>query len=86
MRSTPWPRRSPSATTGSRITVWFFGGWDFTPADADERRPGIVGYSKGVSMGGDLHTAPEGKAPSFLVAALKDPYSGNLDRIQIINA
>jgi hypothetical protein len=35
-------------------------------------------------MGGDLRPGPDGKAPSFLVAALKDPYSGNLDRIQII--
>jgi hypothetical protein len=77
-------RKEVYATTGSRITVYFFGGWDFTEADADERRPGVVGYSKGVSMGGDLYTAPEGKAPGFLVAALKDPYSGNLDRIQII--
>ena len=35
-------------------------------------------------MGGDLTTAPKGKSPTFLVASLKDPYSGNLDRIQII--
>jgi hypothetical protein len=77
-------RKEVYATTGPRITVWFFGGWDFTATDAQVRRPGISGYSKGVSMGGDLHTAPEGKSPTFLVAALKDPYSGNLDRIQII--
>lgn len=77
-------RKEVYATTGSRMMVWFFGGWDFVAADADERRPGIVGYSKGTSMGGDLYTAPDGKSPSFLVAALKDPYSGNLDRIQII--
>jgi hypothetical protein len=44
----------------------------------------MIGYSKGVSMGGDLSKAPKGKSPSFLVAALKDPYSGNLDRIQIV--
>jgi len=43
-----------------------------------------VGYTKGVAMGGDLKTAPAGKAPTFLVAALKDATSGNLDRIQII--
>jgi hypothetical protein len=46
--------------------------------------PAEVGYKKGVPMGGDLTAAPTGKAPSFLVAALKDSYSGNLDRIQIV--
>ena len=46
--------------------------------------PAGVGYSKGVPMGGDLTHAPNGKAPTFLVASLKDPMSGNLDRIQII--
>ena len=77
-------RKEVYATTGPRITVWFFGSWNFTAADARARRPGISGYAKGVSMGGDLRSAPKGKSPTFLVAALKDPYSGNLDRIQII--
>jgi hypothetical protein len=77
-------RREVYATTGPRITVWFFGGWDFEPADARARTPGLTGYEKGVSMGGDLRAAPDDKAPSFLVAALKDPYRGNLDRIQIV--
>ncbi|MEE8307099.1 MAG: DUF3604 domain-containing protein, partial [Gammaproteobacteria bacterium] len=72
------------ATTGSRMTVRFFGGWDFEAADANTRMPAEVGYKKGVPMGGDLTKAPKGKAPTFLVASLKDPYSGNLDRIQII--
>jgi hypothetical protein len=35
-------------------------------------------------MGGDLRKAPPGKRPSFLLAAMKDPYSGNLDRIQVV--
>jgi len=48
------------------------------------RLPAAVGYTKGVPMGGDLSPAPDGKAPTFLVAALKDSLSGNLDRIQII--
>ena len=48
------------------------------------RQPAEAGYAKGVPMGGDLQAAPQGKAPTFLVAALKDPLSGNLDRIQII--
>jgi hypothetical protein len=72
------------ATTGSRMLVRFFGGWNFTAQDAQDRLPAQAGYSKGVPMGGDLTRAPEGKAPSFLVAALRDPMSGNLDRIQVI--
>jgi hypothetical protein len=64
--------------------VRFFGGWEFTQEDAESRMPAGIGYAKGVPMGGDLRSASAGKAPSFLVAALKDPYSGNLDRIQII--
>jgi len=77
-------RKEVYATTGSRITVRFFGGWDFTPGDANSRLPAEVGYKKGVPMGGDLSKNTAGKAPSFLVAARSDPYSGNLDRIQII--
>ncbi|MEJ2534471.1 MAG: DUF3604 domain-containing protein [Gammaproteobacteria bacterium] len=78
-------RKEVYATTGTRIGVRFFGGWDFTPEDAQRRDPGMVGYGKGVPMGGDLPPATGGaKAPSFLVAALKDPLSGNLDRIQIV--
>jgi hypothetical protein len=77
-------RKEVYATTGSRMTVRFFGGWNFEPTDAQNRMPAAVGYEKGVPMGGDLRTAPSGKSPTFLVAALKDPLSGNLDRIQII--
>jgi hypothetical protein len=77
-------RKEVYATTGPRMTVRFFAGWDFEADDAQARTPGAIGYAKGVSMGGDLSAAHRGKAPSFLVAALKDPYSGNLDRIQIV--
>jgi hypothetical protein len=77
-------RKEVYSTTGPRMTVRFFGGWDFEPNDAKSRLPAEVGYGKGVPMGGDLTKGPKGKAPSFLVAALKDLYSGNLDRIQIV--
>jgi len=77
-------RKETYATTGPRITVRFFGGWQFTEEDANTRLPAGAGYAKGVPMGGDLTNAPQGKIPTFLVAAMKDPYSGNLDRIQII--
>ena len=77
-------RKETYATTGPRMMVRFFGGWDFDAADAQSRLPADVGYAKGVPMGGDLRSAPAGKAPTFLVAALKDPISGNLDRIQIV--
>ena len=78
-------RKEVYATTGSRMWVRFFGGWDFVEEDALNRLPAGIGYTKGVPMGGDLLDAPAGKsAPTFLVAALKDSYSGNLDRIQII--
>jgi hypothetical protein len=77
-------RKETYATTGSRMTVRFFGGWEFSDQDTKSRLPAGVGYAKGVPMGGDLRSAPAGKAPTFLVAAAKDPYSGNLDRIQIV--
>lgn len=76
-------RKETYATTGSRITVRFFGGWEFEAADAHSNTLAAIGYRKGVPMGGDLMPAA-GKAPAFLVAASKDPLSGNLDRIQIV--
>lgn len=77
-------RKEAYATTGPRIVVRFFGGWDFDAKDGQTRLPAEAGYAKGVPMGGDLRQAPAGKAPTFLVAAMKDPLSGNLDRIQVI--
>ncbi|MCY1746335.1 DUF3604 domain-containing protein [Ensifer sp. SL37] len=77
-------RKETYATTGPRMLVRFFGGWDFGPADAENRNPGALGYAKGVPMGADLTAAPDGKAPTFLVAALRDPIGANLDRYQII--
>jgi Protein of unknown function (DUF3604) len=77
-------RREAYATTGPRMIVRFFGGWDFDKADAQTRSPAVVGYTKGVPMGGDLSDAPAGKSPTFLLAALRDPIGANLDRIQIV--
>ena len=66
-------RKEVYATTGPRMIVRFFGGWDFNPADARTRNPAEVGYVKGVPMGGDLSNAPAGKAPSFLVGSSQRP-------------
>jgi len=77
-------RKETYATSGPRISVRFFGGFDFEPRDAQTRSPAEIGYAKGVPMGGDLNGAPQGKAPTFLVGALRDPIGGNLDRIQIV--
>jgi hypothetical protein len=77
-------RKEVYATTGPRMLVRFFGGWDFEAQDAHTRSPALAGYTKGVPMGGDLRHAPAGKTPTFLVAALKDPIGANLDRIQIV--
>jgi hypothetical protein len=77
-------RKETYATTGPRIMVRFFGGWEFTDDDLRSRVPAFQGYQKGVPMGGELAMAPKGKAPNFMVYALRDPIGANLDRIQII--
>jgi hypothetical protein len=78
-------RKEVYATTGSRIAVRFFGGWDFSQEDINNREPAFAGYARGVPMGGDLPPHQAGaKAPSFMVYALRDPIGGNLDRIQVI--
>lgn len=77
-------RKETYATTGPRIMVRFFGGWEYTDNDLRSRAPAFAGYEKGVPMGGDLRKNTEGKAPAFMVYALRDPIGANLDRIQII--
>ena len=78
-------RRETYATTGTRMAVRFFGGYDFEPSDANSRSPAVAGYMKGVPMGAELGPVPvAGKVPTFLVAALKDPIGANLDRYQIV--
>ncbi len=77
-------RREVYATSGSRILVRVFGGWNFTADEVERQDFADRGYRSGVPMGGDLTTAPRGKAPSFMVRALRDPDNANLDRLQII--
>jgi len=78
-------RKEVYGTTGPRIRVRFFGGWNYTAQDLRSRIPAVVGYGKGVPMGGDLRAKPKGtKGPNFMVYALRDPVGANLDRIQII--
>jgi len=78
-------RRETYATTGPRMRVRLFGGWDYVAQDALNRDFAVLGYAKGVPMGADLPPAPKGaKAPSFLVNAQRDPMGANLDRVQII--
>lgn len=76
-------RREIYGTTGPRMTVRFFGGWDFSARDlaGDWVR---AGYRRGVPMGGKLKLGAKGKRPSFIVSALKDPEGANLDRVQIV--
>ena len=77
-------RKEVYATTGNRLKVRVFGGWDFK--ETDMLRSDFVknGYNNGVPMGGDLTNGPKGKAPSFLVHSLRDVDGPNLDRVQII--
>ena len=77
-------RKEVYATTGPRMTVRFFGGWQFSADDAGSHNLPAIGYAGGVPMGGTLPPGGERQAPTFLVAAMKDPLSGNLDRIQIV--
>jgi hypothetical protein len=78
-------RRETYATTGSRMRVRMFGGWNFTLADLNNRQPAFAGYNKGVPMGGDLPAAGGMKqSPSIMVYAWRDPIGANLDRIQIV--
>jgi Protein of unknown function (DUF3604) len=76
-------RKEVFGTSGVRIKVRLFGGWDFG-RDSLKQADWVKGaYERGVPMGGEL-PAPKAKAPTFLVWAVKDPDDANLDRIQII--
>jgi hypothetical protein len=77
-------RREVYGTTGTRLVVRVFGGYDFIARDIERSDFAANGYAKGVPMGGDLKAAPAGKAPSFLVVARRDADGANLDRIQMV--
>jgi hypothetical protein len=78
-------KKETYATTGTRIVVRFFGGWEYGENDVYRPDAVSIGYAKGVPMGGDLEAKPAGaKTPVFMVGARKDAWSGNLDRIQIV--
>ena len=78
-------RKEAYATTGSRMGVRFFGGWEYTEQDLNSRQLAFAGYEKGVPMGGDLRAKPaSAPAPTFMVYALRDPIGANLERVQII--
>jgi hypothetical protein len=77
-------RKEVYGTTGPRIRVRFFGGWEYTAEDLNSRQLVFLGYKKGVPMGGDLHGGDTNGAPSFMVYALRDAIGANLDRIQVV--
>jgi hypothetical protein len=77
-------RKEVYATTGTRLVVRVFGGFDFTAKDLERSDFAEQGYERGVPMGGDLKAAPAGKAPSLLVRAMRDADGANLDRVQVI--
>ncbi len=77
-------RRETYGTTGPRMRVRFFGGWDYTDNDLRSRAPAFKGYEKGVPMGGDMRAADGKKAPNFMIYALRDPIGANLDRLQVV--
>lgn len=77
-------RRESWGTSGTRVKVRFFGSFDFSANLHTQKDMVKTAYDKGVPMGGDLHSAPAGKAPSFVVWAQRDANSAPLQRLQIV--
>lgn len=77
-------RKEVFATTGTRIRVRVFAGWDFEEEDLNRSDFAEYGYASGVPMGGDLTAAEDGKSLTMLIRALRDPDGANLDRLQVV--
>ena len=77
-------RKEVYGSTGTRITVRIFAGWDFHKGDAERSDFAEYGYAHGVPMGGDLSGARKGQVPTIVIQAAKDPDGANLDRVQVI--
>ena len=77
-------RKEVYATTGTRLIVRVFGGFDFAAADLERSDFAEYGYQGGVPMGGDLKAAPAGKTPTFLIRSMRDADGANIDRIQVV--
>jgi Protein of unknown function (DUF3604) len=79
-------RKETYATTGPRIALRFFGGWNFQPDLLNDPNWTKAAYAGGVPMGGTLAPGQKGQAPEFILVATKDPIGANLDRLQILKA
>ncbi len=77
-------RKEVYASTGTRILVRVFAGWDFEIDEVERPDFADQGYARGVPMGGDLTAAPAGASPTFMLRALRDADGANLDRAQIV--
>ena len=77
-------RREVYATSGSRIRLRFFGGWNYVRGDIERADYARYGYSHGVPMGGDMPRRDGAKPPTFLIHAARDPDAANLDRVQVV--
>ncbi len=76
-------RKETFATTGPRISIRFFGGYNLSSIDLNSESLVSEAYSKGVTMGADLLNNDD-QIPEFIVWALRDMNSAPLQRIQII--
>ena len=78
-------RKEVYATSGPRLRVQMFAGWDFPEGAESSESFSVIGSQFGVPMGGDLTAGDnDGKAPVFLLRAVKDPLGANLDRLQVV--